>query len=277
MPDVAMSDLNSRANFQTFAIDGTPIVLYEDHRSLLFALWHAKRCGLLNVPHTLITFDLHDDARPPAAAARQRSLDFRDGKGDERDFFSFVEWDLSPLDDDWLTIAFDLNLVGDVVNIGAVHHDNLPNFETSICDELGEDHRVWRVSHLWDSLGPRGALGDHVRRAELEGLWGALCWNARSQTVHQDARVILDFDLDCFSMVGPAGTIAWPADAMSNLFGRPIPPTFRTGAQVLEQFFAASSMVTIARESPFCGGTEESQAILHTLDEIVFQGRLLSR
>ena len=273
-----MHELARRSNFETLEIDGKVVVLYEDHRSLLFALWHAKRCGLLETPHTLVTFDLHDDAVVPSAQVRAQAQSFRDGGGNERDFMSFIEWELGSNDDDWMVAALELNLVGDVVNVGAEIAHNLPNFETPIVDAAGSRHRVWRIDHLWNALGHQGDLVDTSRRPEPASFWDALGWDPRERQFSDETRVLLDFDLDCFSIQGPRRRIAWPEDSMLNLFRRPSnPPGHTTAADVLLELAARAPFITIARESRYCGGTEESQRILATLDVLLFDGGLLAR
>lgn len=275
---IELIDLNHRANFQVLSGVDVPVVLYEDHRSILVALWHARRKEIFEEPRTLITFDLHDDCKSPRPEARERALSFRDGAGDERDFFSFVEWDLSVLDDDWVTIAMDLNLVKDVVNIGAEHHSNLEGLQTEIADQAGTKHNVWRIPHLWDAMRGHGDLVDRARSGELKGLWDALYWQPTSLGVHHDGRFILDFDLDCFSMQGPhERRLAWPSDIMVNLFRSKEAHDKPSAEDVLRQIMEQSDFVTIARESPYCGGVAESDQILATLDEVLFGGRLLAR
>ncbi|MEZ4453005.1 MAG: hypothetical protein R3B09_26330 [Nannocystaceae bacterium] len=274
-----MKELNFRTNIQCFEMAQKPVVLYEDHRSILFALWHAKWVAeLLTKPHTLVTFDLHDDLRTPSSDVRKKALNFRNG-GDEREFYSFVEWEVGALDDDWVIIAMDLGLVGDVINVGAGDEEggNLADPFVSIPDisETETSHRVWKLDHLWNALAARGALRDIARRDTLEPLWKTIGWDPEKLIFENNVSIILDFDLDCFSIKGPDDCcrIAWPPEIMIDLFERESDCGL-SSTQFIRRLRDESTIVTIAKESPYCGGTWQSEVILDTLSRILFDDRL---
>ncbi|MGM9795513.1 MAG: hypothetical protein ACI3ZZ_04770 [Candidatus Aphodosoma sp.] len=56
--------LNQYTNFETFKYNDKVIVLYDDHRCILTALYEARKLGVIDQDTSLITFDRHDDARP---------------------------------------------------------------------------------------------------------------------------------------------------------------------------------------------------------------------
>lgn len=274
-----MQRLSHRANFHTYSVDGKPVVLYEDHRSLVFVLWHALHTAkVLTAPPMLVYFDQHDDAKAPSSAAMLAAQTLRKSST-EKDILSFVEWDLGVLDDDWLFGAMELGVVGDAVLVGCEDAGNLGRFDSTYVDHTGISHRIWHLDHLWDALENKGSLTDQCRRSELSPLWDALGWNPQGYFATEAVNLVLDFDLDCFAGRFAGCTLPWPPDIFANSFARrSVELNGRISAQ---EFLLAlrdqSPFVTIARESPFCGGTAHSQQILETLDQILWGGELFAR
>ncbi|WP_297073811.1 hypothetical protein, partial [uncultured Duncaniella sp.] len=58
-----LSSLNLFSNFETFNYGDKTIILYDDHRCILTALFEARKLGIISNGTNLITFDRHDDAR----------------------------------------------------------------------------------------------------------------------------------------------------------------------------------------------------------------------
>lgn len=281
MPELA--PLSHRAHLQERKVYGKPLILYEDHRALTYVLWHANRTGLLSAPPLLVMFDRHDDCKAPSPRALQRAAELRQS-GTERAVHEFVEWDLSPLDDDWVRASFELGILSHVILIGAEHHSNTEARRTTFTDSGGSEHIVWRIGHLWDALDHRGDLSDFARHAELQELWRALEWPPRGyreeppdQTT-SDTPIVLDFDLDCFSGTIGDHHMAWPPELIHACFNRR-PRGGLQGSSALEFLEHIESRVklrTIARESQCCGGTRESQGILETLDAVLWHGELFA-
>jgi len=93
--------------------------LYDDHRTLLNVLFEIRKNKLIDSVPDLIYFDQHDDAVVPRGLSISDRLVILDNSNvveiDSKEFWSYTEFDLSSLDDDWLTVAMDFNLVNDVV------------------------------------------------------------------------------------------------------------------------------------------------------------------
>ena len=97
-------ELSYRTNINTYTFRDKHIILYDDHRTLLNILFEAKKLGEFTETPNLIYFDLHDDA---CELLPKSQLLARMGVNDlseatSKQFWSFVEFDLGVLDDDWL-------------------------------------------------------------------------------------------------------------------------------------------------------------------------------
>lgn len=70
-----------------------------------------------------------------------------------------------------MTTAMELNLIGDVVNIGNRHSSNLSQMHGQYMSEGGVVHNVFELSeNLEYELGCRGQLGDTCRDVECSKL-----------------------------------------------------------------------------------------------------------
>lgn len=271
--------LTHRTNIHVYQSENKPIVLYEDHRSLVFVLWYAlNKAKTYTKPPMLIYFDGHDDAKQPSIAAMRAAEEVRKGAS-EKDVFSFVEWELGGLDDDWLIAAMEIGVVGDALLVGCEDASNLQGFLSIHTDHRGDTHRIWHIHNLWDALEYQGALTDVVRKSEFQDLWTALGWEPRGWFNSNETNLVLDFDLDCFAGEFAGCTLPWPHDVLINSFQRQSRQLNNgmSAQRFLRTLCDRSPFVTIARESPYCGGTAHSQQILETLDQILWDGDLFSR
>ncbi len=273
-----MQNLAHRSNIIVRTVREKPVLLYEDHRTSLAVLDHAKRHGVVSAPPTLVLFDRHDDAKPPQCGD-DRVQAVRNAQLSQQDFWQFVEWDLSPLDDDWVRVAMDLGLVGDLILIGAGDTPNIDAMDESYRNSAGTTHRIFKVSHLWEGLGYQGWLSDSARRRELQPLWDLLGWDPRTGFSKDPPPLVVDIDLDCFTLDGPSGEpLGWPDATFLELFTGP--PTSGPLAhrwsptEFLQELILRSAYVAIAREAGCCGGIAESDRLLQLLDLTVFGGNL---
>lgn len=95
-------------------VDPTDVFVYEDHRYTLNALRHGRAQGIFNGPVNLVYFDYHDDAINPTSPAATRT-GYRQNMPSVRDFWQFVEWEVSSGDDDWLKTGMDVGLIQDAL------------------------------------------------------------------------------------------------------------------------------------------------------------------
>ena len=115
-----LHELSWRTNINTYTFRGKYIVLYDDHRTLLNILFEAKKLGEFAETPNLIYFDLHDDACTllPKSQLLER-MGVKDlSEATSKQFWSFVEFDLGVLDDDWLLTGMELDLIKNAILIG---------------------------------------------------------------------------------------------------------------------------------------------------------------
>jgi hypothetical protein len=259
------------------------LYLYEDHRYVLNALRYGRSQGVLHGPVNLIYFDYHDDAHP--ATAPQATLNqYRQNLPGDEEFWQFVEWRVSADDSDWLKTAMDVGLIANALLIGGVSTGNLINLDTIYQDIDHVDHHIYSVAHVWDGLDQNGWLVDGIQAAQLQPIWDMLGWNHHGGHAgfiddrEHVPRFVLDFDLDCFTTHGAIGHVPWPEYRLNELVTR----TFDHGAvaatfkplEFIQRLAAFAEFITIARESPYCGGYRGSQQVLQWLDLVLFGGRL---
>lgn len=280
-----MVELGHRANLihQTLEIDGASksVIVYEDHRYLLNILDHARRCG--KVPQgsgvTLVMFDGHDDARE-TCVPKKRLKAIRRKWPSQKSFWSFVEWELSPNDDDWVIVGMELGLIENVVLIGAHVTHNIEAMTATLdhgeyIDASGGRHFVANMTHLWAGLGHQGWLVDTARSNVLEPIWRILGWNLRTfDPDSAPAPLVLDFCLDCFAYKGPTDRPARPWQPED--FFQPFETRYgrRTARELLRTLASISPFIGICRESPYCGGFGGSDTILGYLDALLFDGKI---
>lgn len=280
-----MYELGYRANLfhKTVDFDGQPkdIIVYEDHRYLLNILDHARRCGVIPSESgvTLVMFDQHDDARE-TYVPKKRLKAIRRKWPDQKSFWSFVEWELSPKDDDWVIVGMELGLIQNVVLVGARVSHNLDAMTTPLDhghykDASGGTHFVANVPHLWYGIGHQGWLVDTARRSRLEPIWKILGWNLHCFDAESaPAPLLLDFCLDCFTYDGPPDrpTRPWAPQDFFEPFERRERGT--TAQELLRMIAVSSPFIGICRESPYCGGFAGSDTVLSYLDHMLFEGKL---
>jgi hypothetical protein len=276
-----MIALNRRSNVRTqaakiFGID-LPVVIFEDHRYSLVALWHAFETGTLdrNSPPDLIRFDYHDDGKEPNCGI-ERLKSIMCERPSLRDFQSFVEWELSEIDDDWVKTAMELGLVRHIVTFGAERATNFCEDYQSYEDHRGFNHSVWMLSHLWDQFGYQAKLTDRHQREKNASLWETLRWNGSDFIPWNGQRpFVVDIDLDCFCGQFAGALQAWPTRLLQKHFAHF--SEAMNARTFLQNIMAHSAFLTIATEPDYCGGMSESMKVLSALDDILFDEPCLFR
>lgn len=270
-----LSSLNLFSNFETFDFGGKTIILYNDHRCILTALFEARKLGIINNDTNLITFDRHDDARkihPDSMRIINSIIASGFDEMSSRDFKNFVEYDISENDDDWVRVAFELNLIQNIVNIGNIENSNILDFPNHIYKSSdGAEHKAYVIGHLFDELNTHGgSLGDMALYRENKDLHEIFGYNLIGRegfyADYQD--FVLDFDLDCFTTDCQNKVYAWPESIFTREYNN------ETVGYFMYMLIQRAKFITICREPSYCGGIGESNKILSYLDQYFFHGHL---
>lgn len=268
----SLTGLSMFTGIEHYSYGDKDILVFDDHRTSLGVIYEASKLGMFGeqIPN-LVTFDYHEDC---CDAGKQSELLKKIGvenlmDATSRQFWSFVEFDLSKVDDDWIAAAQELNLVKDVTIIGNEANHNVDNNEV-IVDESGNQHRRFSIPHLSFSLGNRGCLGDSMLKEPyyqtIRDTFQFKNGRFENASVYP---YVLDIDLDCFTGEIREKTMRWPEQFFFNEF---------MGNHKTRRFITAlierASFVTISREPGCCGGMGESNKILQYIDRHWFEGAL---
>lgn len=272
--------LNQYTNFETFKYNDKVIVLYDDHRCILTALYEARKLGVIDQDTSLITFDRHDDARPvhvnKEIIAQYSNVGINNVS--RRDFMNFVEFDIREYDDDWVCVGMELGLINNIVNVGNIDGCNIAEWKDGIyVDNQGKNHHGQLINHLHEELSRvGGALGDIHRYEDSRIVRDILNYNIPGKTngfSNVNTNFVLDFDLDCFTTECHGWIFAWPEVVFNDLYGY----GDTSAGYLMQDIIQRAKLITICREPSYCGGIGESNKILSYLDKYFFQGCLKTK
>lgn len=247
------------------------MLVYDDHRTLLNVLFEIQKNKCIPETPNLIYFDQHDDAVVPRNLSIAQRLEiFGNRKMEEicsKEFWAYTEFDLCTNDDDWLTAAFDFNLIKDAICIGVTQDNNVQSTNERYHDAEIK-HRLLAMSHLDFEIGNRGQLGDLMKQDDNSKYLRTIF--SENPKYRCNTPYILDFDLDCFATncVGEY-TMAWPESIFHSCYVDNIKVNY-----IMNRLIANASLITICREPTFCGGLGESNKILSYLDRYFFNSTL---
>ena len=271
--------LSNHTNIEVYSFHDKYIILYDDHRSILNVLFETKKLGLFSTTPNIIFFDKHDDACNPQINAKDLFEKWgieRIEDVSSRDFWSFVEFDLSGLDDDWLLAGMELGLINHAVVIGQTENSNMRDLNNLFESSDGEVHELFDIYHLNYSLGSRGCLGDNViKEPYFENVRNIFEYNqppyGRYDKFSKEVTnpIVLDFDLDCFTTECENNVYAWPEAIFREKYY-----DNETVQYFMYRLIERSTFITICREPKCCGGLGESNKILGYLDKYFFDGWL---
>jgi hypothetical protein len=281
--------LSSRLNLTVFEVFDVPVVVYEDHRTLLQVLFYIRKNRIFPTPINVVYLDRHSDCNDPKASLDSCSK-MRDEECDLESSWSFVEWDCSVQDHDWLKTGMDCKLIADALSIGRESVSNLleTGTITNLTDRFGGNHNYAISPNIWHALSLGGVFFRSKDNKWKEWM-SSLGWDTSTGSLSGPPTqpFILDIDLDLIAheFDGPPARpdrpndhkghiAAWPEHVIRGFLHRKPHGSQITACDWLRQMVARASCVTIARESAWCGGFTESQKILDILDADIFDGGL---
>lgn len=245
------------------------MIVYDDHRTLFSILFELRKNNLIGGRPNLIYFDYHDDC----IATDTPTIEERLGHLGNIPFdqmespmvWSYGEFTLSTNDDDWLTAAMDLDLVGDAVVVGVERDQNIVSLNARY-EHAEIRHHLYKLEHLHTATGNRGQLEDMIHADEEHQYLRRLF---AYKTDPENCPFVLDFDLDCFSTECCGKTMAWPEDIFCERYVKN-----ERVKHLMDSLINRASLITICREPDYCGGLGESHKILTYLDRYYFGGQL---
>lgn len=278
-PITSIYSLSYHTNIEVHHFHDKYIVLYDDHRCILNALFEAKKLKLFNMPPNIIFFDRHDDACDPDIRKQVLFEQWNVERIEDvssKDFWSFIEFDLNILDDDWLLAGMELGLINHAVVIGQYDNSNMQSKDHKYKSTDNIVHEMYDIPHLKQSIDSRGCLGDSIIKLPYYTKVRDIFEYNQPQPGHYNIfsenvthPFVLDFDLDCFTTDIENKTLAWPEDIFREMY--------YDNTRVLyfmQQLMRRSTFITICREPECCGGLGESNKILGYLDKYFFEGCL---
>lgn len=263
--------LEQRANINHYTVgsdygDVKDVLVYDDHRTLLNILFEIQRNKWIEGTPNLVYFDQHDDSVVPRDLSIADRLAIFGNKKiqdiESKEFWGYTEFELSTLDDDWLTAAFDFNLIKDAVCIG-VEKDRNVHYTNERYADAEIKHLLLTMNHLNWEIGNRGQLGDMFNQDETSMYLRRLFHFNTKEPIK--CPYVLDFDLDCFVTDCLDRTIAWP----ETIFYDKYVGDFKVRS-LMNRLIADATLITICREPNCCGGIGESNKLLSYLDKYFF-------
>lgn len=260
----------SRTGTRAFEVDGSIVIVYEDHRRILDVMFYLFVTGLINRdnPPDIVSFDYHDDAFDSDTL---QSIENKFGKplGEIRldEFHSHVEYELSILDNDWVKLAMELDFIRHYVNIGGQEIKNILKSRHHVTTN-GKVHELYSIDHLDYELSENGVLiRENDDREDLREIF------------QMDKRnvirpLLLDFDLDCFAnRVSRNQELFCPWD--EKMFVQLCVGLHDDClTRFMQNLIDRSIVVTICTEPRYCGGYKNAAMILGYLNKYYFKNKL---
>lgn len=250
-----------------------PALLHTDHRFVLPLIDLAQRQGRLPRPANYVLFDRHHDALEPMCMEKIRKM--RKLGFSTAELIELCRTDLRKTDDDWLLTGMHLGLIGNVILFGHEPADSL-DFPLQIEDCAGGTHRYDSLYLPCSELEYQGSLSDYARMMELRPVWETLGWEIKPKDrfrFHGRQRIVLDIDLQCFALQYREYVFPWPERIFEKEFLTPSKySTVRgvTAQQFVQEMAGTAGILTIAKETNFCGGVADADWILEKVLQYAF-------
>lgn len=274
-----LHEIGKRSNINHVSTTHAEAVIYEDHRTILNVLYFLKINRRIDGPIDIFLFDRHDDGCHPNLEGLPEVGKFLDEGLSAEEFWTFVEFKLSHLDDDWVKVGMELGLINNCFLFNAQESDI--QFKEEYTTQRFGAKKTYNLGKVWSALGFRGYLDDRIKKKDYGELWDDIGW-LYNDTTHKFEfnprnKFVLDFDLDCFTVDVLEKTIAIPEDIFFNKFRSCIRPTYHyyySAEYFIKELIRKSELVTICFESGCCGGYRECFKVFQMVDELFFENEL---
>lgn len=257
--NILVDKLKCVDEYTAYAVGDQRIMSYESHRFILPVLWMAREMGVIDRPVNVVYFDRHPDAlEPPEIVKKSNAFNnmiFFD------QVFDYARDRMSFCNDDWVKMAMNMGLVQDALLIGGDSH--IPQiFDVKYVDVNDNAHLIKRLPSLAEAFKDYR----HWTDPSMEKILGV---DYDSQGLHfkKDISLWLDIDLDYFTVVRDRHIYSWHDELFQAEFYTENAQSW-SGQRFFYELFKKSPIVTVARESEFCGGQAECDYIWQTLQEL---------
>lgn len=268
-----LSDLKEIDELRQVSFGKCDCLLHKDHRWVLPIIFHKQQKKILPHPCTLVTFDAHHDILAPSC--KEDILRIKKTGITFDELVNLCQEKLREDDDDWINTGIELGLIDNAVIFCVRDRRNsfhLDKYE----DQQGNINKIKLLGLLGEELKCRGDLSDISRLEDLSELWKILGWQYNQQfSFAQDGRkILLDFDLDYFTVKWRAYCFPWPDEVFKKEFLVQSNSGW-TGKDFLNGLINKAALLTIAREPDFCGGDTKATEILGKVNRFLFDNKLL--
>ena len=266
-----MQELHNHSNIRSIEHENQHINIFEAHRYSTLVHFYAYKEGLIDLddPPMLVLFDGHDDCEAPKLPNVLKNIDIKTVS--EREFSTFVNFDMNWNDSDWIFTSMELGLISDLVIIGGDSTGR--GYGHSIYTSMkGTTHNIWKINQLWNALDSRGDLVDHIK-SHMEPLWEALGWTGRDFDPDQGKPIIVDIDLDFMTINTAEVLTSIPYEIFKHIWTKPLHRGV-TCKHFFEDLLERTELICIAMESDYTGSIVNSWENLLVIDAVMFSNSL---
>lgn len=258
--------IGQRANINVKYTPSGNVIVYEDHRTILNVLYIKKLNKEIAFPVNIILFDNHDDFCKPNTLTLEIINKFNENEPSIRDFWTFTEFDIRTLDDDWIKVGMELGLIGNVFLFNAT--ETSLGFLTTYETVKFGTKKLYNLGFIWDAISNRGCLNDIIKEDEFGEFWDDFGWiNQQGQFYFEPKnKFIVDFDLDCFSTEVLDKRIAIPSEILDEKLKKKYRRdnhSYYSSQEFINELLNQSEFTTICFENQFCGGFSQSFKIFN--------------
>ncbi|RQO40164.1 hypothetical protein DBR39_04225 [Chryseobacterium sp. KBW03] len=270
--------IEQRANINVKRTPNGDVIIYEDHRTILNVLFAKKLNKEIDFPVNIILFDNHDDFCKPNESALETIKIFNENEPSIREFWTFTEFDLRALDDDWIKTGMELGLIENVFLFNST--ESSLGFLTAYETIKFGTKKLYNLGYIWDAISNKGCLNDIIKEDDFGEFWDDFGWiNEDGQFYFEPKnKFIIDFDLDCFSTEILDKRVAIPAEILDEKLikeYRRDNHSFYSSQELIIEMIQKSELTTMCFENQFCGGFAESLKIFNYINNTFFENKII--
>lgn len=269
-------EIAQRSNINHKSTSENEVIIFEDHRTIINVLYFLIEKRDLKESVDLIMFDNHDDYCHPRENTVKKIVEFLKNPNTE-ELNQIVEFDLNPLDDDWVKVGMELGLINNVFLFNS--DETRVGFREEYETQTYGTKYLYNLGDVWSALGYHGYLNDPIKD-EYQVLWDDFGWELKDGKFDfkEDRRkFVFDIDLDCFSTRIMDKTIAIPEEIIIERLTQHSRASYHyyySSQQFMKELIRRAEMVTMCYENGCCGGIREAHKIFNMVDYVLFDNEI---